>query len=143
MKSLQLFKSIYNNDFLRSTTFVLFMNKFDVFQKKLLRCPIREHFNNYHGDERCLKNSAQFLAKLFQVNKYCKFLLSGFKQFTFKMVGAKGIGSNAGSGTGNIKKKRPLYAHYTSAVEPASLRLIFAEVTDMIIRWHLMACGLY
>ena len=48
-ESLNLFESIVNNDFFANTSMILFLNKKDLFEKKIIFSPITECFKDYAG----------------------------------------------------------------------------------------------
>jgi guanine nucleotide-binding protein G(i) subunit alpha len=48
-ESLNLFDSIVNNDFFANTSMILFLNKKDLFEKKIVFSPITECFKDYNG----------------------------------------------------------------------------------------------
>ena len=48
-ESLNLFDSIVNNDFFANTSMILFLNKKDLFEKKIVFSPITECFKEYNG----------------------------------------------------------------------------------------------
>ena len=59
-ESLNLFDSIVNNDFFANTSMILFLNKKDLFEKKIVFSPITECFKEYNG-KLILKQSSKLL----------------------------------------------------------------------------------
>jgi hypothetical protein len=49
MESLKLFDSICNNKWFRDTSIILFLNKKDLFQEKILKSPLTICFPEYTG----------------------------------------------------------------------------------------------
>ncbi len=45
--ALDLFKEICENELLKSTTIILFMNKFDLFTEKVKKNPVKETFEDF------------------------------------------------------------------------------------------------
>jgi hypothetical protein len=48
-ESLLLFDSIFNNSFFVKTSFILFLNKKDLFEEKIKRSPLNKYFYEYEG----------------------------------------------------------------------------------------------
>jgi len=48
-ESLDVFKRVINNDYLKDTTIILFLNKTDLFRDKIARSDLRECFPDYTG----------------------------------------------------------------------------------------------
>ena len=65
-ESLSLFESVVNSRWFASTSIILFLNKVDVFRRKLKKCPLETHFPEYTGGP--------------DINKAAKFLLWKFQQ---------------------------------------------------------------
>ncbi len=51
-ESLNLFASMVNNVYFTSKPFIVFFNKYDLFQEKLKKSRLGDVFPNYHGDNR-------------------------------------------------------------------------------------------
>ena len=49
MESMKLFDSICNNKWFLDTTFILFLNKIDLFRQKIVRSPLNICFPEYDG----------------------------------------------------------------------------------------------
>lgn len=47
---LALFGSIVNNKAFKKTTFILFMNKMDIFEEKIKHSNIKDYFEDYDGN---------------------------------------------------------------------------------------------
>ncbi|VDM80139.1 unnamed protein product [Strongylus vulgaris] len=50
MDSIDLFNDIVKNEFLKTCSFILFLNKVDLFKAKLSHTQLADYFNNYNGD---------------------------------------------------------------------------------------------
>uniref|UniRef100_W5KB93 Guanine nucleotide binding protein (G protein) alpha v1 n=1 Tax=Astyanax mexicanus TaxID=7994 RepID=W5KB93_ASTMX len=66
-ESLKLFSSICNNVFFRSTSMILFMNKIDLFQEKILHSGrhLRHYLPLYKGPDCDVDSAARFIASMF------------------------------------------------------------------------------
>ncbi|XP_077986265.1 guanine nucleotide-binding protein G(i) subunit alpha-3-like [Glandiceps talaboti] len=64
--SLQLFRSTCNNHWLRSVSVILFLNKMDIFRKKLRRSPLNLCFPEYAGTN-CVRETAMYLKSKFEL----------------------------------------------------------------------------
>ncbi|CAB3986434.1 guanine nucleotide-binding G(o) subunit alpha isoform X1 [Paramuricea clavata] len=64
-ESLNLFDSIVNNDFFANTSMILFLNKKDLFEKKIIFSPITECFKDYTGDH-SFEDACNFIQKNFE-----------------------------------------------------------------------------
>ncbi|OAX33137.1 guanine nucleotide binding protein, alpha subunit [Rhizopogon vinicolor AM-OR11-026] len=68
-ESLILFESIINSRWFSNTSIILFLNKIDVFKKKLAKVPIQEYFPEYTGGADINKAAKYILWKFMQVNR--------------------------------------------------------------------------
>ena len=65
-----LFESISNSQWFTMTGLVLFLNKMDLFKKKLETSPISEYFPDYEGDCTNLNIACKFFqSKFLQLNR--------------------------------------------------------------------------
>ena len=73
-ESLNLFDSIVNNDFFANTSMILFLNKKDLFEKKIVFSPITECFKEYNGKlilKQCSKLLTMEPSKRANISIYC------------------------------------------------------------------------
>jgi hypothetical protein len=63
-ESLKLFKEIVNNAIFEKTTFIMFMNKYDLFEKKIKKSPLNALFPGYKGGDDPVKGS-EYIGKQF------------------------------------------------------------------------------
>jgi len=52
-ESLNLFKNVINNEFLKDTAIILFLNKIDLFREKIERVDLKTCFPDYSGEQKC------------------------------------------------------------------------------------------
>eukprot|EP00092_Neocalanus_flemingeri_P058937 GFUD01070337.1.p1 GENE.GFUD01070337.1~~GFUD01070337.1.p1 ORF type:complete len:369 (+),score=100.18 GFUD01070337.1:290-1396(+) len=64
-ESIELFKKIQNFQWLAHTTFILFLNKVDVFKEKLQTSDMVNHFNDYKGFRKEYASNLAFVKKKF------------------------------------------------------------------------------
>ncbi|KAJ3412514.1 guanine nucleotide-binding protein subunit alpha [Chytridiales sp. JEL 0842] len=72
VESLNLFASICNHPLFKSTAMILFLNKIDLFQKKLQTTPIRNYFPSYLGPNAYEEASEYFASRFIALNKYAE-----------------------------------------------------------------------
>ncbi|KAG1859028.1 heterotrimeric G protein alpha subunit [Suillus subalutaceus] len=68
-ESLILFESVVNSRWFLDTFIILFLNKIDVFKKKLLKAPIEKYFPEYTGGTDVNKAAKYILWKFLQANR--------------------------------------------------------------------------
>ncbi|KAF8467287.1 guanine nucleotide binding protein, alpha subunit [Kalaharituber pfeilii] len=59
-EALMLFESICNSQWFLQTSIILFLNKEDLFRKKLPFSPVRKYFPDYTGDPKSFKQASEF-----------------------------------------------------------------------------------
>ncbi|KAJ3218239.1 guanine nucleotide-binding protein subunit alpha [Dinochytrium kinnereticum] len=69
-ESLTLFASICNHPLFRSTSMILFLNKIDLFRKKLQTIPVQSYFPQYTGPNTYEPASEFFASKFMALNKF-------------------------------------------------------------------------
>ncbi|XP_068585051.1 guanine nucleotide binding protein (G protein) alpha v1 isoform X2 [Cebidichthys violaceus] len=111
-ESMKLFSSICNNVFFRSTSMILFMNKIDLFQDKILHSGrhLRLYLPQFKGADCDVDSSARFIAA------------------TFASL--------------NATPGKLIYHHFTTATDTSNVQVVFQVVMDTIIRENLEAVSL-
>uniref|UniRef100_A0AAR2LEC2 Guanine nucleotide binding protein (G protein) alpha v1 n=1 Tax=Pygocentrus nattereri TaxID=42514 RepID=A0AAR2LEC2_PYGNA len=111
-ESLKLFSSICNNVFFRSTSMILFMNKIDLFQEKILHSGrhLRYYLPLYRGADCDVDSAARFIASMF-------------------------VSQNA-------TPTKLIYHHFTTATDTSNVQVVFQVVMDTIIKENLEAVSL-
>ncbi|XP_065809183.1 guanine nucleotide binding protein (G protein) alpha v1 [Labrus bergylta] len=112
-ESLKLFSSICNNIFFRSTSMILFMNKIDLFQDKILHSGrhLRLYLPQFKGrPASCTASAARFISA------------------TFVSL--------------NTTPSKLIYHHFTTATDTSNIQVVFQVVMDTIIRENLEAVSL-
>eukprot|EP00058_Branchiostoma_floridae_P013688 XP_002599176.1 hypothetical protein BRAFLDRAFT_275208 [Branchiostoma floridae] len=111
-ESLRLFSSICNNLFFKDTSMILFMNKVDLFQEKILNSGrhLRYYFPSYTGSDCDVDSAARYIQHMFQ-----------------------GCNKNP---------SKVIYPHFTTATDTSNIQVVFQVVMDTIIRENLEAASL-
>src|SRR5271169_3594812 len=78
-ESLHLFGSIVNSAWFTRTSIVLFLNKIDIFRKKLLTVPLERHYPDYEGILHFLPKRVDFVGGP-DPGKAAKYILYRFSQ---------------------------------------------------------------
>lgn len=63
---MMLFDSICNSPWFVNTSMILFLNKMDVFRRKLRRSPIKAYFPDYTGPSKDVDQVADYFCKRFE-----------------------------------------------------------------------------
>uniref|UniRef100_A0A672Y485 Guanine nucleotide-binding protein G(o) subunit alpha-like n=1 Tax=Sphaeramia orbicularis TaxID=375764 RepID=A0A672Y485_9TELE len=111
-ESMKLFSSICNNIFFRSTSMILFMNKIDLFQDKILHSGrhLRLYLPQFKGADCDVDSAARFIAA------------------TFVSL--------------NDTPSKLIYHHFTTATDTSNIQVVFQVVMDTIIKENLEAVSL-
>merc|ERR1711874_326981 len=110
VESLEVFAEIQNNPCLKHKTFILFLNKVDVFKDKILTANLIDHFADFpEGLERDEIHGLEFLKD--------KFLNANLDR--------------------NGRRKKDIYSHQTTATDTDTMRFVFEVVKDTILRHNL------
>lgn len=117
-EALELFQQICNSRWFKDTAMILFLNKKDLFLKKIQSVPITVCFPEYNGPPK----------DEIEAREYIK------QEFVKKNLAVK---------TPNGKsKKKPLFVHYTCAIDRNQVERIFRDVQNVIIHANLEKAAL-
>lgn len=115
--SIELFRAMFYNPFLAKCSFILFLNKKDLFEQKLRYVPLQKFYRNF---EDCLKNitiedhygeAVEFIKKLFL----------------------------------NVKDpntSRHIYTHVTNATDTKNIEFVFGAACDIVLQNNLSKAGM-
>ncbi|XP_031418105.1 guanine nucleotide-binding protein subunit alpha-12 isoform X2 [Clupea harengus] len=107
-ESMDIFETIVNNKLFTSVSIILFLNKTDLLVEKLRAgADIRRNFPEFHGDRQCLEDVQSFLVRSF---------------------GRRRRGD---------RRSRPLFHHFTTAIDTENVRFVFRAVRDTILQENL------
>lgn len=124
-ESVELFGSTFSNKVFARTNCILFLNKLDLFEKKIKSSPISKYHEEYDAfarenggnDKDDVTMGKEFISSLY---------LEAFKT---------GMNDDDDSA-------RKLYTHYTTATDTDNIKLVFRIVNDFIVEINLQQCGL-
>jgi len=114
-EALVLFEEICNSRWFKRTSMILFLNKCDLFQEKIVKVPLTVCFPEYDG-EHSYEGSALYMKAQFERKN-----------------------RQTEAGKAELKK---IYTHITCATDVNNIRAVFNAVKDIIIRQSLESVGL-
>jgi len=118
-EALDLFKQICNSRWFKDTAMILFLNKKDLFSEKIKETPLTVCFPNF---------SKKFERDEVEARSYIK------EQFVKLNHPVKGPNGKS--------KKKPLFCHYTCAIDRNQVEKIFRDVQNVIIHANLEKAAL-
>jgi len=131
-ESLTLFGSIVNSAWFTRTSIVLFLNKIDIFRKKLLTVPLEKYYPDYEG----MRSSGWRLIlggpDPGKAAKYILYRFSQMKQRSDMMVYPQYVSASSTLSDGNS---------LTQATDTSNIRLVFAAVKETILQNALRDAG--
>jgi guanine nucleotide-binding protein subunit alpha len=107
--AMAIWDSICHSQWFKQTSIILFLNKTDLFEKKVKKSPIKNIFPDYDGEPGSVSQGKDYFRK------------------RFTRLSAK-------SGR---PREREIYVHYTNATDTALLRVVMAAVEDIALRHDL------
>jgi len=111
-ESVELFHQLRSFGWLRLTSFILFLNKVDVFREKIQTIDIQDHFPQFQGFPDDYQSGIKFIHSL-------------YTQSTQKGKG-----------------KRKIFVHETCATDTTQMRKVFGDVKETILNIYLDDIGL-
>ncbi|CAJ0608287.1 unnamed protein product [Cylicocyclus nassatus] len=110
--SMHLFKRVANNRcFGKRTAMILFLNKIDIYKRKLLTTPLGVCFKDYKGGQ-VFEESAQYVQDRFQ-----------------RLVSSE------------IQHEKPLYVHFTNATDTRNIDRVFESCVDVVFKISMEKVG--
>eukprot|EP00795_Rhopilema_esculentum_P001171 gene1171-15529_t len=121
-ESLELFKNIWNNRFLKTISVILFLNKQDLLRDKVLagKSKIEDYFPDY-ARYRIPEDAKRELGEEEEVTRAKYFIRDEFLRIS----------------TATSDGKHYCYPHFTCAVDTENIRRVFNDCRDIIQRMHL------
>lgn len=107
--AMAIWDSICHSQWFKTTSLILFLNKTDIFERKVKSSPIKNFFPDYEGATGDVDEGKTY-----------------FKRRFLKL-----------SAKSNRQKEREIYTHFTNATDTALLRVVMAAVEDIIITQNL------
>ncbi len=129
-ESLKLFNEITGSQWLKDRSFILFLNKSDLFKEKLKVSPLSDKFKDYTG-------TLNYRVQLIRLTRSCILTLNSTSGGDDSEAGIRYIES--------LYKKRfagsMLYIYYTCAIDTNNVTRVFNAVKDTIIVRGLQSAG--
>lgn len=111
--AMTIWDSICHSQWFKQTSIILFLNKNDLFEKKVEHSDIKNFFPDYDGEEHDARAGRDYFKK------------------RFARLAQKAN-----------QKEREVYIHVTTATDTAMLRVVMAAVEDIILRQSLQTAAL-
>jgi len=112
--AMTIWDSICHSQWFKTTSIILFLNKDDLFQAKIMHSDIKTFFPDFDGEPRDINAGRDYFKKRFAR-----------------------LAQKAGR-----SKEREIYIHITTATDTALLRVVMAAVEDMVLRQNLEVAAL-
>jgi len=112
--AMTIWDSICHSQWFKQTSIILFLNKNDLFQKKIPHSDIKNFFPDYDGESGDVKAGRDYFKRRFAR-----------------------LAQKAGR-----SKEREIYIHITTATDTAMLRVVMAAVEDIVLRSSLSEAAL-
>lgn len=107
-ESLNIFETIVNNRVFINVSIILFLNKTDLLEEKVKQVSIKDYFGEFSGDPKSLADVQAFLVECFRKKR-----------------------------REHQHQQKPLYHHFTTAINTENIRLVFRDVKDTILHDNL------
>ncbi|XP_071549528.1 guanine nucleotide-binding protein G(s) subunit alpha-like [Panulirus ornatus] len=141
-ESINIFKSVWHSRFLRSSGFIVFLNKQDILREKVVdaRKSIGDHFPDYvdyklESKDRVSGEDEEYVrTRCFIRDKFIEIS----KQAVARPERKLSPGFNA---LEEEETARECYCHFTTATDTNNVKLVFDDVHNMIIMWNLHEIG--
>uniref|UniRef100_A0A3B4F202 Guanine nucleotide-binding protein subunit alpha-13-like n=2 Tax=Haplochromini TaxID=319058 RepID=A0A3B4F202_9CICH len=111
-ESLNIFETIVNNRVFSNVSIILFLNKTDLLGEKVKQVSIKDYFPEFSGDPMSLADVQCFLVECFRKKR---------REQQQKPP----------------QQLKPLYHHFTTAINTENIRLVFRDVKDTILHDNL------
>jgi len=119
-ESRNIFDTIINNKIFERISVILFLNKIDLLQQKVIHGNIHHYFPEFENVPQVQKYASSYTGNPRSVDDVKKFILSYF-------LSAKRY------------SERALYHHFTVAVDTNNIKIVFKDVKDTILKKNLDA----
>lgn len=118
-EAIHLFEEICNSRWFKNSSMILFLNKVDLFNEKILKVPIDvcAELVDYNGDPTDAKSAAQYIKHVFEL-----------KNNAMEMAGGDEL--------------KDIYTHITCATEKDNVKRVFNSVKETVLKNSLSSAGL-
>ncbi|KAF7320577.1 Heterotrimeric G-protein alpha subunit 4 [Mycena chlorophos] len=153
--AMTIWDSICHSMWFRRTSLILFLNKDDLYQKKIHggKSPIKNYFPDYDADPLSATAGREYFKRRFGRIAHKASTMASARAGTAGSAPAAGSASLGGATSPlaaatekererDDMKKRSLYTHVTNATDTEMVRLVMAAVEDMILRANLQGAAM-
>ncbi|CAH0551208.1 unnamed protein product [Brassicogethes aeneus] len=125
VESLEIFRTVWNNKFLKNISVILFLNKQDIFKRKIMagRSKLEEFFEDYRYYQ--VPPNSEFANEYQEVVRAKFFIRNLFQKISFS------------SGKSKEQKYHCCYPHFTCAIDTDNIKKVFEDCRDSIQRRYL------
>lgn len=120
-ESCRVFETLINYSYLKTVTFILFLNKHDLMKEKIKRSNIKNYCNDFRGDPQSLSDVERYFKQKFYGLRHRKTSRTREEQVN-------------GDGT-----TTDIYSHFTTAIDTNNIKTIFESVRSMILERNCQA----
>lgn len=113
-ESLNIFEAIVNNLVFSNVSFILFLNKTDLLEEKVKLVSIKDYFPEFTGNPMSLADVQRFLVECFRKKR-----------------------REPPPKPQQKLQQKPIYHHFTTAINTENIRLVFRDVKDTILHENL------
>lgn len=125
-ESLDLFRVITSIKILSNASFILFLNKKDLFEQQIAKSPLKDFWPEYDGKNNMIEGG-NFIRQLFVTHAF------GGAQSQAGPVTPNGNGLQWQL-NGARPEPRPIYAHFTCATDTKNIKFVFESVKHAILQ---------
>lgn len=147
-ESCNVFDTIVNSCIFSNTSIIVFFNKTDLLREKLMRpdVDISRIYPDFQGDPHCLQHVQEFLLhKFMSLRRPPAAVLSSPSSASTSTSAAVSPGvrttsvSMRGCSGDGAFQSRPLFHHYTTAIDTKNITVVFNAVKDTILQRNLQS----
>ncbi len=142
--SISIISKLLHSIFSRHAAVLLFLNKKDLFERKVAKTPLKAHFPNYQGAEGKTDEAMNYVATLFRNEALMavKEAAAAAEAHPSAVVNSASSNSNPAAISADPGGGRAFYLHYTCAVESVGIKTCFTTVADMLRMENVKSTGL-
>ncbi|XP_013412232.1 guanine nucleotide-binding protein subunit alpha-12 [Lingula anatina] len=107
VESCNIFETIVNNKCFVNVSIILFLNKTDLLEEKVRKYSIKGYFPDFQGDPHRLEDVQNFMLQLFDSKRH------------------------------GVAREKPLFHHFTTAIDTENIKFVFQAVKDTILQDNL------
>ncbi|XP_043910725.1 guanine nucleotide-binding protein subunit alpha-15-like [Protopterus annectens] len=122
-ESIALFHTVVDYKWFQNTSVILFLNKKDILEEKILTSNVVTYFPEFRGHTKSASDARNFIYKLYE-NEFLKVMA---KKKAMK----------------EVVKERSLFRHFTCAVDKDNITKVFNDVKDTVLIKYLDEMGLF